>query len=439
MSANLSNDPNITFKRKSFALAFVILVALPPLFIYYKNSSDTKTVNLNRPAAKTWFHRFNKSDADGVHSIVQTKKGYLVLGDTAPSDRNCFVKGMDFDAKELWNKVLQSNVNRTIPMGLELDTTYLVSYRSILGDKRQKASVITGFSVRIDKQTHRIVDRSPKVFKTITPSTKGYIASGEHNKLFSYDKDGLLLWEKSYSHGDFFTGVASGVRYEISRGKILKVMAVEENNFFVLGRARLSGASRGSPWLFKLDSSGEVLWEKTLQNPYAYPSDAIFTKDGGYLVLLSDSNHHQIHLKKYDKNGTLLWSQSYRNQKSLSWHMAQMGDGSYIVTGSTHQKKSVKIMWLLKIDQKGQLLWQKKRRSEIGDFPTAIISTLDGGVLIGGQTTKQGYRVKKMYKGHLLNQFKLLEEGAWLLKLDANGESSDEAFTFESTQEWKEI
>ena len=440
MSKNLLNDPNITFKRKSFALAFVILVALPPLFIYYKNVSASRAVGERRPAVKTWFHRFKKSDADNVHSIVQTKNGYLVLGDTAPSDRNTFVKAFDFDGKVLWNKVLQNNINSTLPVGLELDTTYLVSYRSILNDERQKPNLITGFSIRIDKQTHRVIERSPQVFKTIAPSTQGYIASGDHNKLFSYDKGGTLLWERRYSRGEFFTGIFHGVRYDISRGKILKVMIVEDNNFFVLGRVRPSGASRGVPWLFKVDSSGEVLWEKRVQNPYAYPSDAVFTKDGGYLLLLSDSRNRQIECQKYDKNGALLWDKRYTNQKkSLSWHMAQTGDGGYIMTGSTPQKEYAKTMWLLKIDKDGELLWQKKRSSEIGDFPSTIISTLDGGVLIGGKTTKQGYRVKKSFKGHIINQFKLLEEGAWLLKLDANGGISDETFSFKNTNEYKEI
>jgi len=440
MSKKLFNDPNISFRRKSFALIFLISVVLPPLFIYYKNISAIRTAGENRPDVKTWFHRFKKTDADNVHSLIQTKNGYLVLGDTSPSDRNSFVKAFDFNAKELWNKVLQSNINSTIPVGLELDTTYLVSYRSILTDERQKANAITGFSVRIDKQTHRILERSPQVYKTIAPSTQGYIASGDHNKLFSYDKGGTLLWEKRYNSGEFFTGISHGVKFEISRGKILKIMAVEGENFFVLGRVRLSGASRGVPWLFKVDSSGEVLWEKTVQNPYAYPSDAVFTKDSGYLLLLSDSRNRQVHCQKYDINGALLWDKSYTNQKrSLSWHMAQTGDGGYIMTGSTHQKEYVKTMWLLKIDKDGKLLWQKKRTSEIGDFPSTIISTLDGGVLIGGKTTKQGYRVKKTFKGHLLNQFKLLEEGAWLLKLDADGDVSDETFSFKNTHEWKEI
>ena len=447
MSANLSNDPNITFKRKSFALALVILVVLPPLFIYYKNSSDTKTVNLNRPALKTWFHRFKKSDANSIDNIVQTKNGYLVLGDTSPTDHNSFVKGLDLDGKELWNRVLQSNVNFTNPQCLELDTTYLVSYRTT------SFGGVSGFNLRIDKQTLRIVDRSPEVFRTIAPSTKGYIASNDRNKMFSYDKEGLLLWEKTYRHGDFFTGLISSgvrlnipkdkiikvlksgsVRYKTSRGRILKVIRVEENNFFVLGFARLSGALRGSPWFFKIDSSGVVLWEETLQNPNPYPNDAVLTKDGGYLVLLNEKIKKQIHFKKYDKNGVLLWTKIYRNKRSGAWHMAQTGDGKYMVTGAT-----AATMWLLKIDQDAQLLWQKKRRSEIGDYPSTIISTLDGGVLIGGHAAKEGDRVEMISRGRVISKFIYLEEGAWLLKLDADGEGSDENFKLETAQEWKEI
>ena len=411
--------------------------------MYYNSTLSVQKLHHKRAPVKTWFHRFKKSDADDVHSLLQTKEGYLILGDTSPSDRNSFIKAFDFDAKELWNKVFQSNINSTLPVGLELNSTYLISYRSILGDTRQKANVITGFNLTIDKQTHRVLDRSSQVFNSIAASKEGYLASGDHNRLFSYNKAGKLLWEKRYSRGDFFTGINTRyaiAKYKISRGQIKKVIGVEDDCFVVLGRVKAKGAKRASPWLFKVDRSGTLLWEKLFQNDYRYPSDLSLSKDGTYLVLFNDSRHRQIGCQKYNKEGALLWSKNYTNhKKSLLWNMAQTADGGHILTGSTPQKKYVKIMWLLKIDTEGKLLWQKKRHSTIGDFPSAIISTLDGGVLIGGKTTQQGNRVEKIYKGHVLKQFKLLEEGAWLLKLDSDGRGSDEHFTFEATQEWKEI
>ena len=436
-------DPNIIFKRKLLLILFIILLVVTSFFVYYYHFLDTKTLRNNQMPVQTWFHRFKKSDADNVHSLIQTEDGYLVLGDTSPQDRNSYIKAFDMQGETLWEKVLQSNVNHTNPVALVLKETYLVSYQSSVGDTKGKSKEITGYSVTLDKVTHRVLDRKPQIFKTITPAKEGYITSGDHNKLFRYDNNGTLLWEKRYSRGDFFTGLYVGettVRYKISKGKILKLFAVEDENFFVLGRMRKSGSNRGVPWLFKIDKNGTVLWEKVLKSAYAYPSDFSFAEDGGYLVLLSDSKHRQIHCQKYDKNGTLLWRKNYSHpKKSLSWHMAQTGDGDYILTGSTILQKSVRVMWLLKIDHKGKLLWQKKRTSDIGDVPTTMISTLDGGVLIGGHASKQGDYVKKMYKGHILNQFKQLEEGAWLLKLDKNAQSSDVLFEFETTQSWREI
>ena len=437
-------DPNSTFKKKLALLLLFIIIALTLLFVYYYNNDvEAKKPHVDRPAMKTWFHRFNKSDADEVHSIVQTAQGYLVLGDTSPSDRNSFVKTLDFNAKELWSKVFASNINVTKPVGLELASSYLISYKSISTDTRLKPNIITGFNLHIDKITHRILDRSSQVFSSIAPSNEGYVVSGEHNRLFSYAQNGTILWEKTYSRGESFTGINTRyviAKYEISRGKILKVIAVEKNNFLVLGQVRLEGGKRRSLWIFKVDSSGEVLWEKTFQNNSSYPSDLTFTSEGDYLVLSNDSRHHQIRCQKYNQNGTLLWSKDYSNRrKSLSWHMAQTGDGSTILTGSTNQKDYVKTIWLLKINKDGTLLWQKKHTSAIGDYPSTIIATLDGGVLLGGKTTKQGIRVEKIYKGHVLKQFKLLSEGAWLLKLDENGEGIHSPLNFETTQEWSEL
>ena len=68
-----------------------------------------------------------------------------------------------------------------------------------------------------------------------------------------------------------------------------------------------------------------------------------------------------------------------------------------------------------------------------------MIGTLDGGVLIGGKTTKQGFYVDKKYKEHVYKSFELLDEGSWLLKLSMSGISPDPSFTFTSTNAWHKI
>ena len=442
MSTNVV-DPNLLFKRKVALLLLIILFILPVVFVSYKGFLKSEQSRLGIPAVTTWFHRFKKSDADGINSLLLTDNGYLVLGDTSPSDRNSFVKELDFNGTPLWSKTLQSNINMTKTVGVVLNETYLISYISILNNTQTKPNVITGFSVKIDKQTHRTLDRSTQVFKSIAHTTQGYIGVGEHNKLFMYDENGDIIWEKRYREGFYFTGINTRyviAKYEISRGKILKIVAAEDNNFILMGQVKLAEKAKPSPWMFKIDKSGKVLWHKELQNNFMYPSDIVYSKDQSYLFIFNDSRHRQVRCQKYSSSGILLWSKSYaNNEKSLSWHVAQTGDGNYILTGASNQADQSKTMWLLKVDNTGELLWQRKRTSDIGDYPSTMIGTLDGGVLIGGKTTKQGFYVDKKYKEHVYKSFELLDEGSWLLKLSMSGISPDPSFTFTSTNAWHKI
>lgn len=101
-------------------------------------------------------------------------------------------------------------------------------------------------------------------------------------------------------------------------------------------------------WLFKIDHSGQLLWEKNLggtANDYAV--DIVEANDGGFIIAGS-SNSNDIDVS--GRHGT-----------------------------STD-------VWMLKTNNTGTIVWQKMFGGSGSDFPLKMQKTPDGGVVVVGST-----------------------------------------------------
>ena len=89
-------------------------------------------------------------------------------------------------------------------------------------------------------------------------------------------------------------------------------------------------------------------------------------------------------------DGTLRWEQRYAGAKDRSDSIDAIvpaGDGGFFVAGSTESKGAGRRDgWLLRLDDKGERLWEKEFGSPFDDEFTALAALPDGGVVIGGGT-----------------------------------------------------
>src|SRR5207247_1541524 len=134
----------------------------------------------------------------------------------------------------------------------------------------------------------------------------------------------------------------------------------------------------GDAWIVKLDVSGNLLWEKSLGgsgDDYAYSIQQ--TNDDGFIVAgSSPSNdgdvsgnhgHTDFWIVKLDEDGNLLWQKSfggsdYDQAKSIQ----QTVDGGYVVAGYSYStdgdvsiNHGANDYWIVKLDTIGNLVWQK--------------------------------------------------------------------------------
>jgi hypothetical protein len=169
-------------------------------------------------------------------------------------------------------------------------------------------------------------------------------------------------------------------------------------------------------WVVKLDSVGNVVWDKTLGgiNTDTF-SCIVATNDGGCLVggtsrsnasgnkteniigfeLGSDNVDYWV--VKLNAVGGIEWQNTiggYGDDRLTS--IVASPDGGYLIGGfsvsgvsgdKTENNKGFGDYWILKLDAIGNILWDKTIGGDSSDRMTSIINTNDNGFLVGGYST----------------------------------------------------
>lgn len=160
-------------------------------------------------------------------------------------------------------------------------------------------------------------------------------------------------------------------------------------------------------WVVKINSVGSIQWQKSVGGEsYDYPKEIKQTNDGGYIVIGSTEsitgdftgNHGKsdVCVVKFDSTGIVQWKKTYGGSSyDDGYDILQTIDGGYIIAGNTTSNDGDLIgnhdsgdIWLIKIDNTGNMQWQKIYGGTTGDDQARTIKqTNDGGFILGGETT----------------------------------------------------
>jgi hypothetical protein len=181
----------------------------------------------------------------------------------------------------------------------------------------------------------------------------------------------------------------------------------------------------GNTMLIKTDSAGNIVWKTVLPNPQVPKAfcSVVQTNDGGYITAgfagsMSDGNK-QVLIVKLSSTGTVLWQKEYGGSaEDLAYSIIRCKSGGYLVTGTTtsndgnitgnHGSYDFLVM---RIDEAGNILWQKCFGGSSIEFGRSVIET-DAHEFVfcgssqstdGDVTTNGGVR------------------GGWLFKTDSSG------------------
>jgi Secretion system C-terminal sorting domain len=189
-------------------------------------------------------------------------------------------------------------------------------------------------------------------------------------------------------------------------------------------------------WVLKLDSTGNIIWQKTIGGDSADTlSSIIETSDGGYLLGGYSSSGISAEKTESCRGGFDYWVIKLDNIGNIIWQktiggtdtdylskVIQCPDGGYVLAGysrstvsgdKTEANKGVWNFWVVKINESGVIEWQKVYGGNADEELLAATKCTDGGYIFTGSSTSGifGDKTEANYGGY----------DAWVVKTDSIG------------------
>ncbi len=332
--------------------------------------------------------------------------------------QNYFNKTYDnFNKNDLISNFIVDSDSNIVCVGLSIDfnTSGLSGYyflkTDLNGDKiNEKDSIYLYKNAGIEKILETS-DRRYIMGGTLTDvDSIQQIFTNRDLTLIKSDRDGNVLWQKNYGET---IGTASQPDYEIGLG----LSQTKEGNFLIAGYTKPSLSISSQAYIVKIDSLGNKLWAKKFggTNSDAIGAMYIDTIENIYGVGMTKSvgaGEADIYFVKLDSAGNLLWEKTYGGlyndyvgSGSSLYHTRDGGFlfcGSQVISKSPYQYDAI----IIRTDSNGNLLWQKNYGGARGDQLESIIELEDGSIVAVGSTAS--CTTSNYFHG-------------WILKMDANG------------------
>ncbi|MFT5801093.1 MAG: gliding motility-associated-like protein [Nonlabens sp.] len=158
-------------------------------------------------------------------------------------------------------------------------------------------------------------------------------------------------------------------------------------------------------WVLKLNEDGTLDWKRNYGGSNIDQATAVWpTSDGGYVVagasesndgdLTGNNGGEDVWILKLNNLGDIEWQRNYGGTESdRAESIEQTADGGYIVAGYSESVDGDVSgnygnfdYWVLKLDTNGNLSWDKNYGGSGADYGYAITQTQDGGYIFAGSS-----------------------------------------------------
>lgn len=215
--------------------------------------------------------------------------------------------------------------------------------------------------------------------------------------LVKTDANGNTNWTKSYG----------GTNFEWAHA----LVQTEDGGYALAGDSySINVPDSDDFWVVKTYENGNANWTKKYGGPSndcAY--SLIETDDGGYVIAGSTysfgAGSSDFYLVKIDSQGNLQWEKTYGGvAEDEAYSVVQTSDGGYAMGGRSRSVGS-EDFWLVKTDVNGNAEWNKTYGGTGRDLAHVLAPSSDGGYALAGVTESYGAGGSDF----------------WLLKTDGNG------------------
>jgi hypothetical protein len=412
-----------------------------------------------------WLKTLGGSQEDAAQDIAMTSDGgYAIVGftesingditDHTSEQNDYWVARLDADGNLLWNKTYGGTADdRGEAIEATTDGGFVITGYSRSNDEDVTAN--SGFydqwivkldaSGTIQWEKSLGFSGSDQAYDIIQTSDGGYFTTGflditasgglgsfgrpasanpEHGVgeywCHKLDASGTIIWSR------YFGGTNNDRSYS--------TLETNDNNFIIAGASESNDFditdSKGSYdfWVVKLSNTGDLIWQQSYGGTgIEIGYDIAKTTDGNYIVVgdtrSSDGDVSNLKgsadfwvIKVNDTDGALIWERTYGGSDFESARaITPLQDGGFAIAGSAKSNNAdvnsnygQNDFWVIKINDAGNLLWEKNFGGSQLDIAHGIIETTDEKLVVAGntQSTDGDISLNKGIKDALLIKIK---------------------------------
>lgn len=172
------------------------------------------------------------------------------------------------------------------------------------------------------------------------------------------------------------------------------------------------------PNLTVFSDNKEIIWQKTYGDIKSDISAEIIHSRENYLLVVGETNswgagNSDAWILKLDQEGNIIWDKTYGDKgNDGAYSIVETEDDGYLICGYTWSKDRKDDGWIFKIDRNGRMIWQQSYGDITGDRLTSVIRSKDQSYIAVGFADRDSCPLCRE-QGYL-----------WIINLSAEGQKA---------------
>ncbi len=212
----------------------------------------------------------------------------------------------------------------------------------------------------------------------ITIGATGSFGSGSSDiYVIKVDQDGSKLWSATYGGAGIDQGQA--------------IAETADGGFVIAGYTNSSGAGGYDGLLVKINGDGVLEWQRTFGgSEWDFLYSVVDDQTGGFMLVgetfSSGSGGSDAWVLKLNDTGELIWERTYGGEGMDDGRCIRLvSTGGAVICGG--RSTGVELdAWIARLDSAGDMVWQAFEGGDSTDHAVSLIETADGGFVAVGST-----------------------------------------------------
>ena len=245
--------------------------------------------------------------------------------------------------------------------------------------------------------TTKVVKQSRDGGFIVGGATVSFSGGSSNLWLIKLDESGNQVWDQIYGGA--------------SDDDVLSIQEIDDG-YIIAGLTESYGGGGEDFWLIRTTETGAEMWSRTYGGPDHDRAQSVQqTPDGGFVIsggtMSFESGLQDVWLVRTDGNGHEIWSRTYGGSwDDKAYTVLLADDGGYVLCGYRGVADGNFDVWLVKVDQFGDIIWDRTFGGPGWDNSYSCLRARDGGFFLAG------------YNFSADNS----DQDAWIIKTDERGD-----------------